>query len=1016
MSERIGARYTLRERLGSGAFGEVYAAWDELALVDVAIKLITFGCEEELERIRREVAALRLLDDPGVIRLQDDGLHEGRYFLVMDLIDGAPFPGLPTPCTWAAIRDRVVLLLTTLARVHEAGIMHRDIKPANILVTPAGRPVLLDFGVSGGPSMGRAITARGSWVGTPQYFSPEQLTDVPSDYRTDLYGVGLILYEALSGVLPHVGGNFTELVMLRSTAPPRPLDVVAPGVPPQVAEVVMRLLARKPHERPEDARAVLAMLEGDGPLAAMGPLRWLGSREPIDNAIVELAAGTSVAVTGAVGTGRARLIEEVVRELVKRGVEVRWLAPGARPFASVAGVVGLEDAAHETLSEARAAVVEGLRARLREGVVAIRRAQHLDEWTRDALLSLREAGPILSPIEALGRVVVPVGRISEDDLRELFCGPDLLLHLREDGARLMWERTQGRPSEISHEASAWVHAGLATWSDDRRLIVTRQSLDRLIGDLDPAPQWRDWHVPTEVLGTGPTWTRRDEALELCQWLSVARENVDLPMLAEGLRRPVWEVEALVADLEASGAIVRDEAGCPRLAAGYGLARTWSTAKRQNTHGVLADRLEPGAKARVTHLIAAGRLTDAGREAAVMATRELEAGRLGLALVTVEAGLVAARADEDGEAERELLGVLVRLSCLGSAVQGLDRALYEIGRAGIQDEGIRRLEALARGCRNVCETTGEAHVHALGMLEPFDDPELERWRHAYRVRASRSAPEAVAAAVLDDAEAWATATGDARSRALVATWRGFHAYRLGDYTQTVALGRSAIDGGTLDVTTALNARIDVASAHLELGDLDRAEALAVTAARMAAEVRHCSMEARAVWLHRMARYRRGDPLSPDVALAAAGDHVGRIALAGVIHLTESAIAWRAGQYTLAATLAGSAVERLERANTRWAKNIAKALRHAAQGACSDEDHALLCAEAGECPVPEIAIQIIALSTLALGRASAALLTTAAALHATISEGRWSRRLDVMSPTEALDAVAQAAYSGSTSEQE
>ncbi|MCB9734815.1 MAG: protein kinase [Deltaproteobacteria bacterium] len=721
MGEPIGGRYTLRERLGSGAFGEVYAAWDELAHEIVAIKLIDFAGDEELTRIRREVAALRLLDDPGVVKLRDDGVHDGRYHLVMDLVTGEPFPGIPTPCAWADIRDSAMMLLSTLARVHEVGIMHRDLKPANILVTASGRPVLIDFGVSDGPSMGATLDEPGSWVGTPQYFTPEQSSDEsPPDYRADLYGVGLIIYEALTGTLPHVGGTITELIYGRETKPAPPLSERAPEVPKRVADVVMRLLAIAPKDRPESARAVIAMLVEEGELPLGGVLRWLGSREPVEDAVVALADGTSVAVSGPPGTGRARLIEEIAADLARRGIGVTWLAPGARPFASVAEVVGLGAATHTSLDEARAAVVAGLRARLMEGVVAIRRVQHLDEWSREVLVTLREAGPILSPIEELGRTVVAARRLTESDLRDLFRGPDLLMHYREDGARLLWERTHGHPASIAHEASAWVLAGHANWDEDRRLVVTRQSLDRLVGDVSPAPRWRDWRARPEGDGVGPSWTRRTEALEVMEWLAVAGENVDLQLVAEGLQRPVWEVEALLDDLASSGAIVRDARGLPRIASGFGLAQTWSSTKRQNTHGLVADRLEPGAKARVSHLVAAGRLGDAGREAAVIAAQEIGVGRLGLALVAADAGLVAARADGATDAERDLLSVLVRLACAGGSARGLDEALYQIGVAS-EDPHVRRLEVLARECRNVCVTPGVAHIEALGRLAPSTIP-------------------------------------------------------------------------------------------------------------------------------------------------------------------------------------------------------------------------------------------------------------------------------------------------------
>src|SRR5690606_18556676 len=118
MNERIAARYRVERPLGEGAFGAVLAARDELSGEPVAVKLIAVSDDHDAVRVRREVSALRLLDDPGVVRLRDDGVDGGRYFLVMDMVEGQPFPGLSTPARWEALAPVARRLIATLARIH----------------------------------------------------------------------------------------------------------------------------------------------------------------------------------------------------------------------------------------------------------------------------------------------------------------------------------------------------------------------------------------------------------------------------------------------------------------------------------------------------------------------------------------------------------------------------------------------------------------------------------------------------------------------------------------------------------------------------------------------------------------------------------------------------------------------------------------------------------------------------------------------------------------------------------
>src|SRR5262245_61805147 len=208
----IAGRYEIAELLGRGGASRVHAARDLVTGARVAVKLLDAGVTDTSPRVRREISALRLLRLPGVVSLLDEGMHEGSPFLVMGVAAGIPFPGRAGVLPWDAIAAPTLALLEVLARVHAAGVVHRDLKPSNVLVDTDGRVTVVDFGISWGPSLGGQVTSAGTIVGTPEYFAPEQILGESGDARTDLYAVGEMLYESLTGELPHVAADFSELL------------------------------------------------------------------------------------------------------------------------------------------------------------------------------------------------------------------------------------------------------------------------------------------------------------------------------------------------------------------------------------------------------------------------------------------------------------------------------------------------------------------------------------------------------------------------------------------------------------------------------------------------------------------------------------------------------------------------------------------------------------------------------------------------------------------------------------
>jgi serine/threonine-protein kinase len=258
-------RYRIEALLGRGGMGAVYRALDTLVGDAVALKTLDLGgapSDATVERFRREVRLARRITHPNVARTHDLGEAGGQHFLTMELIVGADLQSLLAREgrleTGQALRIGLAIA-EGLAAAHAAGVVHRDLKPANVLVERGGRVVLTDFGIARAELDERAAHRTAGAVGTPLYMAPEQIMGVTTDARTDVYALGLVLFELLAGAQPFVGPTpiATALARLEHTAPD--LRELA-DVDDDLAALVAACLARAPDARPADAAAVAARL------------------------------------------------------------------------------------------------------------------------------------------------------------------------------------------------------------------------------------------------------------------------------------------------------------------------------------------------------------------------------------------------------------------------------------------------------------------------------------------------------------------------------------------------------------------------------------------------------------------------------------------------------------------------------------------------------------------------------------------------------------------------------------
>jgi serine/threonine protein kinase/DNA-binding NarL/FixJ family response regulator len=273
----LAGRYRIGERLGEGSMGIVYSAHDDTLDRTVAIKFLSperiMGGEASA-RFLREARAVARLSHPHIITLHDVGREGPWHYLVLEYIPGRDLHALmverggPLPVreTLHAIRGT----LEALVCAHGQGIVHRDIKPENIMVTPDGQVKVTDFGLALARGDVR-LTQEGVIVGTLLYLAPEAVTGAPADRRADLYAVGAVTYELLTGRPPFASEDpmaIISQILNAPVTPPRSLDL---SIPPQVERVVVRLLAKDPGDRYGSAEEVLAALPAPAEAPAMAP-------------------------------------------------------------------------------------------------------------------------------------------------------------------------------------------------------------------------------------------------------------------------------------------------------------------------------------------------------------------------------------------------------------------------------------------------------------------------------------------------------------------------------------------------------------------------------------------------------------------------------------------------------------------------------------------------------------------------------------------------------------------------
>jgi serine/threonine-protein kinase len=275
-----GDRYRLVDRIAIGGMGEVWRAHDEVILRDVAIKILKpefMGDPGFLERFRVEARHAARVDHIGIADVYDYGEGSGSAYLVMEIVAGDSLARIIEKRIRLTSIEVLSIVEQTAKALHAAhldGLVHRDIKPGNLLVTPAGKVKITDFGIARVADQ-VALTATGQVMGTVQYLAPEQATGKPASPSTDIYSLGVVAYEALTGRRPFTGE--TQMIIAMAQINDKP-PAMGDDIDKRVQELVLACLAKKPNQRPGSAldlanraRALRLQLEGVSPTEIFEP-------------------------------------------------------------------------------------------------------------------------------------------------------------------------------------------------------------------------------------------------------------------------------------------------------------------------------------------------------------------------------------------------------------------------------------------------------------------------------------------------------------------------------------------------------------------------------------------------------------------------------------------------------------------------------------------------------------------------------------------------------------------------
>jgi eukaryotic-like serine/threonine-protein kinase len=344
----IAGRYQVENRLGFGGMSTVHLAFDRRLERRVAVKLLAEHLAEDptfVSRFQREAQAAARLIHPNIVQVFDSGQDEntGQYFIVMEYIEGSSCAEILRDDGWVEVDEAVAIIEQAcegLYYAHRHGVVHRDVKPGNLLRSRDGEVKLADFGIAKATEQS-SITQVGSVLGTAAYLAPEQARGEEAGPRADLYALGVVTYQLISGRLPYEAASLTELALKQQQEEPAMLDSLVAAVTPELAEAVAIALALDPRERYESAREMgRAINDGALGISPVQPRSPARGSAPATEATSVLASATRAHGSSSSSRGGGAVVPRQPRRGPTRSAPpvVATSAPRRRSGASRLGI------------------------------------------------------------------------------------------------------------------------------------------------------------------------------------------------------------------------------------------------------------------------------------------------------------------------------------------------------------------------------------------------------------------------------------------------------------------------------------------------------------------------------------------------------------------------------------------------------------------------------------------------------------------------------------------------------
>lgn len=989
-------RYRLGPLLGQGGFGKVFQGVDTIREEPVAVKFIEgLRSREQPSDWWVEAAILRRLDLPGVVHLRDEGLVDGQYVIVTDLIDGEHFPGSAKgEDPWENLRPRVRSLLKILSLVHQSGVVHRDLKPTNVLVDAQGHIIILDFGLS--ILTHRANREEGSSpaAGTLRYLAPEQIQGIGEDHRADLYAAGVMIYEGLARRPPYDGDDIAALLRAILNGEPTPLRELVPEVPEEIARWVHRLMARDPAARPSSAAETLMLLDFEEVDRQRYWLPRLGKTDFVASLLDHLDQGRSVDLVGAIGTGRTRILDEVQASLLLAHSRVFRAGTGDAPFESLPAELQEGWSSHWSLSTMKERVTTALRSHLRKGTfLFVDDWEDLDPWTQRSISSLLPEGGVVRVLrrpapESSGNVaLVETGDLDVEDLKALFDGPEVLFQIPERGAAALWHRTGGRPSRVVAELQGWIDAGLAYWQGEG-LHLEPLALERLQTGLTLGASLPAVKIPAELY-----------LRDLLATVLITGTTKERSILCQLLGWPTWKVEAGMEALEAQGVLSWLGGGSFVEREVLLAEQLWSAERVEAGHSLMAAQYPQASRPRIFHAFRAQKIASIATEV-VHRARTLDwDGQTGLAIGLLLEALSQVQR-QGGREEVLFFEEWAKITLATGDTSQIEGLLFEMQALRGEYPELKAIRALAEVARMICRRVGTESLTLVTALPPFEDEEWELRRQKFRVQASWGVSLSEGLRLLEEIEAWAEHSRLPDAMAYVHGWKGLLRYREGDFLGAARLHEAAATG-KLRKTSQIASLLNSGSAYLAASRFKEAHKAAQEAINLAESVNHARYLARALYIHRAARYQAGELIDPDEDLSAAVSTLGMPEVEGLVSLMEGVFAWRQGQRKLGIQLAVLARNAWSASGNFDAMTLADALLAACDLQMSPEEKQKIFRRVVSLKIPNLKAQCLGLLLWNERESQSEWTAALQRVLPSIPQREWKNRREILSIAEVVE---------------